>query len=229
MTYDKEDFSPLLVAIDDYECELLISAGEPKEVSEILHSFDYLPPDERRRKRRLLLEVIRYYRQSIHSTSSEPTHGLRDDGESTEALPLYDPDYSPALTALKEDGNASPIARLLKQCLPMPVWVGKDLGIMLDPSAEYRGVKLVVKSNTGKRWRELLKTLIAKRDAGNRFRELLEDGGGYEYAVAQVMQETGKSKGWVVESSKVDNAYIVRVSQGWLGYDDPDVRDDPTT
>lgn len=198
----------------------LLRDDAPREAIEILNALDMLPEPVRSQNRKNLVWLLRF------ATRLRRMDDCSEDDNSNsqpmECIELHDPDYSPALAALRgTDGDTKPIARLLKSGVPIPDWIGRDLGIMLDPSDAYRGNALIVK--VAPNWQKFLPTQIAKRDIGDRVRLLMAAGEKYDNAIDAVVVETGKSRTWVKECYRMDNAALVRVSQGMLGYDDDDV------
>lgn len=209
----------ILAELVDMECKIILERGEPREAADVIESLLKLPYQESLNKRYALLVLI----DRMPSMHESPVIENDSDEESFKCETPSHPLYTPALDALKENADPKPIAKLLKNKVPMPEWIGLELGIMLDKPNDYRGFSLVVKTNNGKTWRDLLPTLIEKRDVGNRFREMISSGEKYEYVVKKLMDDIGKSRTWVKSTQQVDNYYLVQASQVWLGYIDEDI------
>ena len=154
----------LLPECIDAACDELMQVGEPREAVQLLKSIDQLPEPQRSESRSSLVWLLNLI----------PRPGRFDDAPADDDH--VDDDVLEIVEAQHPDGDPKPIARLLKRGVPMPDWVGRDLGVMLDPSDAYRGNKLTVKTNNGEGWRDILSTQIAKRKAGDRFRSLRELG-----------------------------------------------------
>jgi hypothetical protein len=213
------DVCGILAALVDMECDMIVERGEPREVIDVIEGLLKLPYQESLNKRYALLVLIG------RMPSMNDSHIIENDSdeESFKCETPSHPLYTPALYALKENANPKPIAKLLKNKVPMPDWVGLELGIMLDKSDGYRGYRLILKTNNGKQWRDLLPTVREKRDVGNRFREMISAGEKYEHVVKKLMDDTGKSRTWIKSTQQVDNYYLVQAVEAWLGHIDDDI------
>jgi hypothetical protein len=204
----------------DVACDELLCAGEPREAVQLLQAFELLPEPVRSKSRSSLIWLLTFVPKPTPASDSSVDSEPPDDGK---CIILNHPEYSPALEALAgPEGDARPIARLLKRRVPMPDWIGLELGKMLAPSSEYRGNSLEVKVSKI-RWQGPLATSVRHRDIGNRLRALTAERWNWEAAVVQVAQEFRVSESLVKKCLHIDDRELVRRSQGLLGNIDEDI------
>lgn len=127
-----------------------------------------------------------------------------------------DPEWGPALGALEgyDPGpkftgrsNPVPLAKLLISGKPVPEAVAKELGFWLNPPWGKKGPHIV--AILPKRYypgTDRIKSLITLK---RKVETALEKTGKLESAVAEVMQETGLSRSYVMEAHQLTKEEII--------------------
>lgn len=133
---------------------------------------------------------------------------------------LEDPLWDPAYEDLSKRGDPKAIARLLKDQIPMPAYIGRSLGIMLDPPVGYKGVRLFSSGKKGIAGRKkAIGKLLAKRQQAEQLRAL-QGVGKVEAAAADAEQKLGFRRSTFFVKKKFDAVDAVFESQKILGYVD---------
>ena len=140
--------------------------------------------------------------------------------EDITVVPLEDPLWDAAYEELSKRGDPKAIARLLKDQVPMPAYVGRSLGIMLDPPNGYKGVRLRSSGKAGIAERQnAVKKLVERKRQAEQLRAL-QDGRKVESAASAAEEKMGMSRSTFFDKKKFDALEAVFESQKILGYVD---------
>jgi hypothetical protein len=113
-----------------------------------------------------------------------------------------DPEWRPALDALERwPSDPKPLAKLLRSGKPVPEPVAWRLGILLDPPWGKKGDRLTVLSNKRYNAKTTLKQIKEMFDLKKRLEIAKKSNGGkLDAAIAEVQQETGKSRSHLMKA-----------------------------
>jgi hypothetical protein len=135
-----------------------------------------------------------------------------------EVVLIEDPIWDRALHVLEASGDASILAKLLRNGEIPPTWALKQIGIMLSPPSGYIGPEL--KPHFGKRTRAgEINKLVEKRKIRDCVLKLAEKYGKLEAAVDEVMQQENLSRATIFNILKIDDKEAVFQSLKLLGED----------
>ncbi len=152
-------------------------------------------------------------------TKKQPSADIYEFEDLTVIVPK-DPVWDPALEDLQKRGDPTAIARLLRSQGPMPTHIGESLGIMLDPPAGYRGVRLRSTGQVGVEERDkAIKKLSDRKKQGEQLRALQGDG-KVEAAAVEAEEKMGISRSAFFEAKKFGSLDAVFESQKILGHVD---------
>jgi hypothetical protein len=133
---------------------------------------------------------------------------------------LEDPLWDPAYEDLSKRGDPKAIARLLKNQVPMPAYIGRSLGIMLDPPNGYKGVRLRSSGKAGVAERQnAVNKLVDRKRQAEQLRALQDDR-KVESAASAAGERLGISRSTFFEKKKFDALEAVLESQKILGFVD---------
>jgi hypothetical protein len=149
-----------------------------------------------------------------------------------------DAEWEPALRALEGYGRDSgflgkpdpkPLAKLLRSGKPVPEPVTKQLGWWLDPPWRNKGPSLTVL--LPKRYYPAAKGLKDRIIVKRKVEEALEKGNKVEAAVADVQQQTGYSRAYIMDAWRLTIQEVVSLSSKFapdpfLSPREPDSRED---
>ena len=130
-----------------------------------------------------------------------------------------DAEWGPALHALEGYGPDSkflgrsdpkPLAKLLGSGKPVPEAVAKQLGWWLDPPWGKKGPRLVV--DLPSRYYPAVRGLSERIKIKQKIEGALEEKGKLESAVAQVQQETGYSRAYIMNAWRLTIQDVVTLS-----------------
>jgi hypothetical protein len=147
----------------------------------------------------------------IQRMSSWEKHGAELDFKIWE-----DAEWEPALSALEGYGTDSeflgksdprPLAKLLLSGKPVPEAVAKQLGLWLNPPWGNKGPRLV--AHFPNRHYPAAKGLKERINTKRKVEEAQEEAGKLESAVAQVQQQTGYSRSYIMNARRLTIQEIV--------------------
>jgi hypothetical protein len=105
-----------------------------------------------------------------------------------------------------------PLAQLLRSRKPVPEAVALYLGVLLNPEWGKKGPKLIMSIPTRYSGYRDLQTLHEMVDAKREIEKALERNGKLESAIADVKNQTGRSRSYLMKAWKLNVLDIVRIS-----------------